>query len=117
MVWEDEKTVLFLDIQPIKPGHLLLIPKKHVDSLFDLSDALYAGLFKRAKKIAPLLKESSGAKRVGLAVEGFGVPHAHVHLVPINSGQQLNPERAKKMSEKKLRELQERYRKLFEQLR
>ena len=113
VVWKNRDFLLFLDINPINPGHLLLIPKKHIEDVFDVPDVLYTKLFKIAKKAVPILSGATNAKRIGLAVEGFGVSHAHIHLVPVNKGNQLNPERAKKMSEKKLRELQEKLTKAF----
>lgn len=73
-----------LDIHPMSPGHTLVMPRKEVDYLFDLDDATYGGLMAFCKKLAPALQKSTGAKRIGVAVEGFGVPHVHVHLVPIH---------------------------------
>lgn len=83
-IWEDEKYLAFLDMNPINPGHALLIPKKHTDYIFDLENEEYSELMLTAKKIAKLLKEKLNPKRIGIIVEGFGVSHVHVHLVPIN---------------------------------
>ena len=94
-VYEDENFLAFLDINPIKPGHTLLIPKKHTDYVFDLNDNEYSELMLKAKEVANKLKVKLNPKRIGIAVEGFGVPHAHIHLVPINKGHDLNPTRAK----------------------
>lgn len=66
---------------------------------------LFSNIFQVAKKIAPMLKKSMKAKKIGIAVEGFGIPHVHIHLVPINKGNELNPERAKKASEASLKKL------------
>jgi len=96
-IWEDEKYLAFLDMSPINPGHTLLIPKKHSDYLFDLTDKEYSELMLKAKKIAKMLKEKLNPKRIGMAVEGFFIPHVHIHLVPLNKGNELNPERAKPM--------------------
>ena len=93
-IWEDEKYFAFLDQGQINPGHTLLIPKEHNDYLFDLEDEKYSELLLKGKNIAKILKSKLKPKRVGLAVEGFGVPHVHIHLVPINHGNELNPERA-----------------------
>ncbi len=96
-VWDDKNFILLLDANPINPGHLLLIPKKHAPDVFNLPELQYVELFTLAKKVTKILKSISGAKRIGLAIEGFGVPHAHIHLVPVNRGNELNPLRAKKI--------------------
>lgn len=101
-VWEDDKHLAILDINPINPGHTVLIPKKHDDYLFDLEDGEYTELMLKAKKIAKMLKNKLKPKRIGLAVEGFFVPHVHIHLVPLNKGNELNPERAKNMGAEEL---------------
>jgi histidine triad (HIT) family protein len=113
-VWENKKFLAFLDRMPINPGHILLIPKKHQEEIFDLEDNLYIEMFKIAKKISKPLKLVTKAKRVGIAVEGLGVPHAHIHLVPIYNGNELNPERAKKATEDELKQMQKNLSKSFE---
>jgi len=105
-VWENENFLAFLDRMPINPGHILLIPKKHQEEIFDLEDSLYIEIFQIAKKISKPLKLVTKAKRVGIAVEGLGVPHVHIHLVPIYNGNELNPERAKKATEDELKQMQ-----------
>ncbi|VVB84095.1 HIT domain protein [uncultured archaeon] len=105
-IYEDEKFFCFLDICPINPGHLLVIPKKHDDYIFELNDKEYLELMSKTKEIAKLLKSKLKPKRVGMAVEGFGVSHIHVHLVPINKSNELNQER-KKMTEKELNKIAE----------
>ncbi len=97
-VYEDNLFLAFLDREPVNPGHLVVIPKAHVDDVFDINEPMYAELFACAKKIAPQLKKAMESRRVGLVVEGFGVAHAHVHLIPINNAHELNPERAKETS-------------------
>jgi len=94
VVWQDDLFLAFLDVRPINPGHLLLIPRQHVDYLFELDDALYGPLFARAKDLAGPLRQATGCGRVGVAIEGYGVPHAHIHLVPINGPLELDPNRA-----------------------
>lgn len=94
-IWEDEKYLAFLDVNSITPGHTLLIPKSHTDYIFDLEDGEYCELTKNAKKIATKLKSKLNSKRIGLIVEGFLIPHVHIHLVPINNGHELNRESAK----------------------
>ena len=84
-VAEDENYLAFLDIFPVAKGHTLVIPKKEVDYLFDLDDETYGGLQLFAKKVAIGLKKAITCKRVGVLVLGLEVPHAHIHLVPIQS--------------------------------
>lgn len=91
IVWEDDSYMAFLDQNPVKPGHTLLIPKKHTDYIFDLENEEYKELFMHAKDFSDVLKKAFNPKRVGLVVEGFGVSHAHVHLVPINAVGELTP--------------------------
>ena len=83
-VAEDENHLAFLDISPVAEGHTLVIPKKEVDYLFDLSDDEYVALMMFARKVAKGIGKAIDCKRVGEAVIGLEVPHAHVHLVPIN---------------------------------
>lgn len=105
-IWENDDFFVFLDIAPINPGHLLLVPKKHFEEVYDLPEYLYGNLFKTVRITAERLKEATKAKRIGVAIEGLGVSHTHVHLVPVNSGNELNPERAKKATESELKEMQ-----------
>jgi histidine triad (HIT) family protein len=81
---EDERFFAFLDIHPLAQGHILVIPKKEIDNLFDLDDELYQGLCLFAKKIANAMQKVLPCKKIGVAVIGLEVPHAHIHLVPIN---------------------------------
>ncbi|MEK6741570.1 MAG: HIT family protein [Nanoarchaeota archaeon] len=94
-IYENQKVTAFLDNNPVKPGHVLVVPKKHNDYVFDLDDAEYTELMLESKKVAKILKNRLQPKKVGLVVEGFGVAHVHVHLIPINKGNELNPEKAK----------------------
>jgi histidine triad (HIT) family protein len=87
---EDENFYAFLDIAPLAKGHTLVIPKKEVDYLFDLDDDTYAGLQLFAKKVAVALKEAIPCVKVGVAVLGLEVPHAHIHLVPMQSEKDIN---------------------------
>ena len=84
-VAESDSCYAFLDINPLAKGHTIVIPKKEVDYIFDLGDDLYNDLFAFAKDVAVALKKSIPCKRVGVAVIGMEVPHAHIHLIPINS--------------------------------
>ncbi|WP_214073059.1 HIT family protein [Mucilaginibacter sp. dw_454] len=87
---EDDNYYAFLDIAPLVEGHLLVVPKKEVDKLFDLDDDTYAGLMLFAKKIATALEKAIPCNRVGVTVIGLEVPHAHVHLIPINGMGDMN---------------------------
>ncbi len=82
---EDENYFAFLDINPLAKGHTLIIPKKEVDYIFDIEDELYKGLFAFAKKVGLAIEKVVPCKRMGLTVIGLEVPHAHIHLIPINS--------------------------------
>ncbi len=84
-VAEDENFLAFLDIFPVAKGHTLVIPKKEVDYLFDLDDKMYLGLQLFAKKVAEGLKKAVPCVKVGILVLGLEVPHAHIHLVPMQS--------------------------------
>ena len=89
-VAEDDKHYAFLDINPVAPGHTLVIPKKEVDYIFDLSDDGYLELQLFAKRVAKAMKKSLPCERVGVAVIGLEVPHTHIHLVPINKESDMN---------------------------
>lgn len=81
---ENDQFYAFLDIRPVMPGHTLVIPKIEVDEFFDLDATALSGILGFAQPIANALKEVLGVARVGLAVAGFDVPHAHLHLIPLN---------------------------------
>jgi len=85
----------FLDINPLAEGHVLVIPKQEVDYLFDLEDGLYTGLQLFAKIVATAIKQVIHCKKIGIAVIGLEVPHAHIHLIPINEVGDLNFSRPK----------------------
>ena len=106
-VWEDEKYFAFLDMRQIKPGHTLLIPKKHTDYLFDLDDKEYTQLMLKVKFLAKLLKNKLNAKRIGLMVEGFSIPHIHIHIVPLNKGGELSFYKAKLTNKEELKKIAE----------
>ncbi len=95
IVAESEDFLAFLDINPLVEGHTLVIPKKEVDYLFDLDDETLAGLNLFAKKVAKAIDSISDCERVGVSVVGLEVPHAHVHLIPINSVDDMNFARMK----------------------
>ena len=89
-VAEDENYYAFLDINPLAKGHTLVIPKMEEDFIFNLPADTYAGLWEFANKVAKALDIAVPSKRVGVAVLGMEVPHAHIHLVPLNSEQDLD---------------------------
>ena len=102
-VAEDEKHLAILDIFPLSYGHVLVIPKKEVDYIFDISLNEYLAFFKFAKKVAEAMDKVIVCKRIGIAVVGFEVPHAHIHLVPINKVSDINFDNPKlKFSELKM---------------
>lgn len=94
-VAESNDFLAFLDINPLAEGHVLVIPKKEVDYLFDLDDATYTGLQIFAKIVAAAIKKAIPCKRVGVAVIGLEVPHAHIHLIPMNNVSDLDFSRPK----------------------
>lgn len=84
-VWEDDRHLAFLDIRPVVPGHTLVIPKREVSYIFDLGAEEHAALWTAAHRVAGLLKRKLACKRVCVAVLGYEVPHAHIHLLPTDS--------------------------------
>jgi histidine triad (HIT) family protein len=86
MIAQNNLCFAFLDINPLAKGHTLVIPKKEVDYIFDLDDQTLAGMIIFAKKVAKAIEKVTPCKRIGMAVLGLEVPHAHIHLVPINGG-------------------------------
>ncbi len=81
---EDENFLAFLDVNPNAKGHTLCIPKQEINKIFDIEDDLYIGLMQFSKRIAIALEKTVPCKRIGMAVIGLEVPHAHVHLIPLN---------------------------------
>lgn len=93
-IYEDDKYFAFLDIRPMAKGHTLLIPKVEIDYIFDLDEDTLSDYLPVAKKIAKAIESIVTCERVGIAVVGLEVPHAHVHLIPINSVQDLRFDKA-----------------------
>ncbi len=97
---ETDDFLAFLDVMPTATGHTLVIPKKEVDYIFALDEVRYAGLLAFAKRIAPAIERAIPCKRIGMAVIGLEVPHAHIHLIPLNTmadmdfGHKLKPTQA-----------------------
>lgn len=108
VIWEDENFIAFLDINPANAGHCMLIPKEHTDYFFDLNDELYLELFKTAKKLSEPIRKAMNAKRIGIAVVGFDVPHAHLHLIPLHGSNELfDPRKFNKAKPDDLKNIQE----------
>lgn len=113
---ETSDFLAFLDIAPLAQGHVLVIPKKEVDYIFDVDDALLAGLMLFAKKVARAQRAVIPCLRIGVAVIGVEVPHAHVHLVPLNTIGDINFERPKlQVSQEELAATAARIRQAYEQ--
>ena len=105
---ENEKFFAFLDIFPLREGHVLVVPKMETDKLFDLPDQYLGEMLLFAKPIAQAIEKAFKCNRCGLSVVGLEVPHAHIHLIPINSANDLNFTQVKaKASEESLKKVQE----------
>lgn len=90
IIAEDEFHLAFLDVNPLKEGHALVIPKKEVDYIFDIQDEDLENLILFAKKVAIKIKSKIPCKKIGMSVIGLEVPHAHIHLIPMNSISDMN---------------------------
>ena len=96
-IYEDESTLAFLDIHPVQPGHTLIIPKRQVEFVWDLSDEEYTAVMLTTKKVALRLRTVLGTKYIGERVVGVDVPHAHVQLIPFNTvGEYVKPQDMKR---------------------
>ncbi len=105
---ENEKFFAFLDIFPLREGHVLVVPKKEVDNLFDLPEDFLSEWLVFARPIAKAIEASFNCNRCGISVVGLEVPHAHMHLIPINSANDLNFTQPKvKVSEERMKEIQQ----------
>ncbi|MCW1908658.1 MAG: HIT family protein [Candidatus Saccharibacteria bacterium] len=89
-VYEDDKTFAFLDIHPIQPGHILVITKQQVENFEELDDETLAHLFRTVKKAALKIKSTFNPVKVGVRIEGFDVPHVHVHVYPCNTAEEFH---------------------------
>tara|TARA_B100000427_G_scaffold325751_1_gene333166 strand:+ start:349 stop:741 length:393 start_codon:yes stop_codon:yes gene_type:complete len=94
-VAEDENHLAFLDIHPLTYGHVLVIPKKEIDYIFDISSSEYLDLFSFAQQVAKAMDRVIVCERIGMAIIGLEVPHAHIHLVPLDNVSDINFERSK----------------------
>ncbi len=102
---EDERYLAFLDVRPIRPGHALVIPKREVDYLFDLDDETLGGILCFARPVAKAIERVVPCKRIGVTVVGLEVPHAHVHLVPIDRISDIDFSNAQPAADNELAEL------------
>jgi histidine triad (HIT) family protein len=106
-IHENDEFLAFLDVNPLVKGHTLVIPKMEVDYIFDLDDAVLQRMIVFSKDVARKLKDTFPCKKIGISVVGLEVPHAHIHLIPINSIDDMNFSREKlKLSQDQLREIQ-----------
>lgn len=106
---ENDQFLAFLDVFPLVQGHVLIVPKKETDYFFDIEDAELASMIVFAKKVAKAQKDAITCKRIGVAIIGLEVPHAHIHLVPMNSANDVNFTQPKiKPSPEELAEMAER---------
>lgn len=103
IIHEDERTIAFLDIRPVNPGHMLVVPKTEVDQFQDLEDDDYQALMTTVKEMTQLLKEKFKPARVGLVVYGFDVPHAHIHLIPMDRPGKIKMEHQENVPESELK--------------
>ncbi|WP_310557428.1 HIT domain-containing protein [Flavobacterium sp.] len=102
---EDENFLAFLDVNPNAKGHTLCIPKQEINKFFDIEDDLYLGLMAFAKKIAIALEKTIPCKRIGMAVIGLEVPHAHVHLIPLNEMDEMRFQNKVSLSKEEFEDL------------
>ena len=114
-ILENENFLAFLDIFPLAKGHVLVIPKKEIDYLFDIFSDEYGELWKFAQQVAKAMDKVIDCKRIGVAVIGLEVPHAHIHLVPLNNVSDINFERPKlSFSEEEMNEVAQNIRKAIQ---
>lgn len=114
-ILEDQNHIAFLDVRPLKEGHVLCVPKKETDYIFDLADSELSELMLFSKKVAIALKKSIPCNRIGVAVIGLEVPHTHVHLVPIDKLADLNFEQKRpEFSQEQFQKMAEKIRQNFD---
>lgn len=107
-IFENDKVFAFLALDQINPGHTLIVPKVEVDHLMDVPERDLLEVFRISKPLARAIKEAFGCRRVGVMVQGFEVPHFHVHLVPVNTPGELDFSRATRRAPEQMQEIQNR---------
>ncbi len=105
-IYEDEYVIAILDINPIQKGHTLVIPKEPIDQFFDIDEKSFDHVMHRVRYLAQILRAKFGCARVCVFVEGYGIPHAHVHLVPTNKPEDFDKALVYKASKEELEEVQ-----------
>lgn len=105
-IYEDEYVCAFLDINPIQKGHTLVLPKAEVEDMFNLDEELYDKVMHRVRYVAQILRAKFDCKRICVFVEGFEIPHAHVHLVPCNTPEEFDKKWAHPATQEELEEVQ-----------
>ena len=106
-ITEDENYLAFLDVNPNAKGHTLCIPKKEIDKIFDMKEEEYLGLMKFSRKVSKALEKTVPCKRIGMSVIGLEVPHAHVHLIPLNEMDEMRFQNKVKLTKEEFEELAE----------
>lgn len=106
-IYEDEYVCAFLDINPISKGHTLVLPKQEIDDMFELDEVLFDKVMHRVRYIAEIMKAKMGCARVCVFVEGYVIPHAHVHLVPTNKPEDFDKKNVYHATEEELKEMQQ----------
>ena len=104
-ITEDDNYLAFLDVNPNAKGHTLCIPKQEINKIFDMDEELYLGLMKFSRKVAVALEKTVPCKRIGLAVVGLEVPHAHVHLIPLHDMDDMRFQRKVSLTKEEFEEL------------
>lgn len=106
-ITEDENYLAFLDVNPNAKGHTLCIPKQEIDKIFDMEEEHYLGLMKFSRKVSKALEKAVACKRVGMSVIGLEVPHAHVHLIPLNEMDEMRFQNKVKLTKEEFEKLAE----------
>lgn len=106
-IYEDEYTFAFLDINPYRLWHTLVVPKIEIDKFTDVPEPYYSAVFQTAKKLALAIQQATGTKRIGTRIVGFDVPHFHYHLVPINTLEEFNQRDEQPVSPEIMKQIQQ----------
>ena len=104
-IYEDDVVYAFLDINPMQKGHTLVVPKVEVDQLIDLDEKLFDRFMHRVRYISQLLRAKTNCKRVCMIVEGYAIPHAHIHLIPTNSAEEFDKKHVHSATKEELEEV------------